>query len=477
MEAYDAVVVGAGPNGLSAAIVLARAGLSVLLREAAPDVGGGARTEALTLPGYLHDVCSAIHPLGAGSPFFSRLPLGEHGLSWIHPDAPLGHAFEREPPVFLERDLAATAAALGPDATAYAELVGPWARAWSELAPDLLGPVHIPKHPLLLARFGLLGLQPADALVHRLFRTMRARALFAGMAAHAILPLTKWGTSAFGLVMAATGHAVGWPMPAGGSRNLAFALASYFRSLGGTIMTRAPVQSISELPRARAIVLDLTPRQVLRVAGDRLPARYHRALQGYRYGPGVFKVDWALDGPVPWRHPELLRAGTVHVGGTSSDVGAAEAMAWRGEHPERPFMLVAQQSRFDPSRAPAGAETLWAYCHVPNGSTANMLPRMEAQLERLAPGFRERVLARHVMTTERLEAHNANLVGGDIAGGANTLRQILFRPAMRAVPYATPARGLYLCSASTPPGGGVHGMCGYHAANVVLRREFGIRGA
>lgn len=473
-SAYDAIVVGAGPNGLAAAITLASAGLAVLVVEATGEIGGGARTRALTVPGFLHDVCSAIQPLAAGSPFFRALPLEAHGLRWIEPPVSLAHPFDDGAPAVLVRDIDATSRSLHEDARPYHDLVGPLAAHWPELAPDVLAPLHWPAHPLRLARFGLLGLRSADALVRRRFRGPRARALLAGIASHAMVPLTRAGTAALGLVLAVSAHVVGWPIPAGGSGAIAHALASHLRALGGAIVTGVRVTSLDELPRARATLLDLTPRQVLQLGGTRLPARYRRALGRFRYGPGVFKIDWALDGPVPWRGRECLDAGTVHLGGTLEEIVASEHAVWHGEHPERPTVITAQQSRFDPARAPAGHETLWGYCHVPFGSTVDMTARIEAQLERFAPGFRDRVLARHIMTTHDLEAHDANLVGGNISGGANTLDQIFFRPTARLHPSATPVPGLYLCSASTPPGGGVHGLCGYHAARAALQQVFGI---
>jgi phytoene dehydrogenase-like protein len=467
MRAYDAVVVGAGPNGLAAAIVLARAGRSVLVREANETVGGSARSAELTLPGFVHDVCSAVHPLAAGSPFFRILPLAEHGLEWVSPPAPLAHPFDDGTAAVLERSVEATAVTLGADAGAYRRLMSPLAADWPLLETALLGPPKLPRHPLALARFGLRALRPARRLAEGWFEGARARALFAGLAAHSFLPLEKVPSAAFGLVLGITGHAVGWPFPRGGAQRIADSLASYFRSLGGEIETGARVGSIDELPPARAVLCDVTPRQLVRLAGDRLPAGYRRKLERYAYGPAAYKVDWALDGPVPWRAKECARAGTVHLGGTLEEVAASERAAWRGEHAEKPFVLVAQPSLFDPTRAPAGKHTLWAYCHVPFGSTFDMTERIERQVERFAPGFRDRVLARSVMSPANLERHNANLVGGDINGGAQTIRQLLTRPTLRL--YSTPRKGLYMCSSSTPPGGGVHGMCGHAAARRALR--------
>jgi len=469
----DAVVVGSGPNGLAAAVVLARAGVSVLVLEGAATIGGGTRSEALTLPGFVHDVCSAVHPLAASSPLFTTLPLREHGLEWIDPPLALAHPFDDGPPARLERGIDATASSLGADGERYRALVGPLTRQWPALAMDVLAPLHWPAHPLMLAHFGFYGSQPISHLVQR-FSDRAAKAMLAGIAAHAIRPMSSAGTGALALVLASVGHRSGWPIARGGSRSITDALASYLLALGGRIETNAPVRSLDELPTARAILLDVTPRAVMRIAGDVLPNHYRRALSRFRYGAGVFKVDWALAGPMPWRSPECARAGTLHLGGSYDEVAASEAEVARGEHPEHPVVLVAQPSRFDPTRAPEGQHTLWGYCHVPNGSTVDMLPRIEAQVERFAPGFRDLVLARHVMPPAALEARNPNLVGGDIGDGAYTLRQLFFRPVVRWRPHTTPVRGLYLCSAATPPGGGVHGMCGFYAAQAALRDVFGV---
>jgi phytoene dehydrogenase-like protein len=454
-------------------VVLARAGVSVLVLEGESTIGGGTRTEALTLPGFMHDVCSAVHPLAASSPLFMTWPLREHALEWIDPPLALAHPFDDGPPARLERGIDATASSLGADQERYRALVGPFTRQWPALALDVLAPLHWPAHPLMLAHFGFYGVQPMSRLVRR-FSGHAAKAMLAGIAAHALRPMSGAGTGALALVLASVGHRIGWPIARGGSRSVTDALASYLLALGGRIETNAPVSSLGELRPARAILLDVTPREVIRIAGDLLPVHYRRALSRFRYGPGVFKVDWALAGPVPWRSPECARAGTLHLAGSYEELAASEALVARGEHPEHPIVLVAQPSRFDATRAPEGKHTLWGYCHVPNGSTVDMLPRIETQVERFAPGFRDLVLARHVMPPAALEARNPNLVGGDIGDGAYTLRQLFFRPVARWRPHTTPVRGLYLCSAATPPGGGVHGMCGFYAAQAALRDMFGV---
>jgi phytoene dehydrogenase-like protein len=469
---YDAVVVGSGPNGLAAAITLARAGRSVLVREAQETIGGGSRTAELTLPGFRNDVCSAIHPLGAASPFFRSLPLESFGLEFVHSPAALAHPFDGGRAAIVRRSIDETAARLGGDGHAYRRLFEPLAHSWPQLEGDVLRPMlHLPRHPLALAGFGLKALQPARALAKRRFEGETARALFAGAAAHSFLPLELAGSASFALVLLTLAHAVGWPFPRGGSQAIPDALAGYLRSLGGEIETGAEVESLGELPPSRLVLCDVTPRQLLRIATDRLPPGYRRRLEAWRYGPGVFKLDYALDGPIPWQAPEVAQAATVHLGGSLDEIGASERAAWQQRAAQRPFVLLAQQSLFDETRAPAEKHTAWAYCHVPHGSTDDATERVEAQIERFAPGFRERVLARAVRGPQELERSNANLVGGDIAGGANTLRQLIARPVARAVPYATPVPGLYICSSSTPPGGGVHGMCGYLAARAALRAD------
>ena len=467
----DAVVVGAGPNGLAAAIRLAEAGRDVLVVEAGGSVGGGSRSAELTLPGYVHDVCAAVMPLGAGSPFLRSLPLEQHGLTWVQPPVPAGHPLDDGTAVLLHRSVDATAAGLGSDAAAYRRLVGPLVERWRDLADASLGPLTDGvRHPLVMARFGVPGVLSARRLAGSLFRGEPARALFAGMAGHSILPLDRPFTAAFGLVLSVTGHAEGWPVARGGAGRFVDAMASYLRSIGGRIETGRRVTSLADLPRARVTLFDLDPAQVAAIAGERLPGGYRRRLRRFRHGPAAFKVDLAIDGPIPWTAQELLRAGTVHLGGTLREIASGEAAVARGDHPERPYVLLAQQSLFDETRAPAGKHTVWAYCHVPAGSTVDMTDRIEGQIERFAPGFRDRILARHVTTPADYARYNLNYVRGDISGGAHDGLQLFARPLLRPVPYTTPAPDLFICSASTPPGGGVHGMCGYHAAGAALRR-------
>lgn len=469
----DAAVVGAGPNGLAAAIVLARAGRSVALHEACAEAGGGMRTAELTLTGFHHDVCSTAHPLAVASPFFRTMPLDRHGVEFVHPAAPLAHPFDDGDALLLHRSVDATAAQMGAhDARAYRTLFTPLVRDAEALLHDLVGPIRIPHHPVAGARFGLSALRSARGLARSTFEEDRTRTFFAGLAAHSIMPLAKPATAAFGLVLGLLGHAVGWPFVRGGSQRLADAMVAELRALGGELHTSHQVTDVDQL-HARAVLLDLTPRQVLGVAGRRLPEGYRRALGRYRYGEGVFKLDWALDGPIPWRDPRCLQAGTVHLAGSFDEIVGGESMVGRGEHPERPFVLLTQPTVCDPTRAPAGKHVAWAYCHVPNGSTVDMTARIEAQVERFAPGFRDRILARSVMAPADLERHDANHVGGDINGGSQDLGQLFTRPVRRIVPYATPDRGIYICSSSTPPGGGVHGLCGMFAAEVALRRAFG----
>jgi phytoene dehydrogenase-like protein len=468
-QAQRACVIGSGPNGLAAAITLARAGKRVTVYEAEEQPGGAARTMELTLPGFRHDFGSAVHPLAAGSPFFSALPLEQHGLQWIHGSAPLAHPLDDGSAVMLERDLDDAEAALGPDGRAWRRVVEPVVNHWPQFAGDALGSVtRIPLHPFLMARFGYHAFQPALSLATRIFRGMRARALFAGLGAHSFLSLDERLSSATGLVLGAAAHACGWPIPRGGSQAITDALLAYLRQLGGELHTGRRIASLDEMEDPGALILcDLTPRQLLTVAGDRLRTGYRKALNGFRYGPGAFKIDYALSDPIPWRAKECARAISVHLGGTMEEIALSEYAATHGEASKRPFVLVAQPSLFDPTRAPEGKHVAWVYCHIPNGSPVDMTSRIEAQLERFAPGFRDCVLARCVSSPAALEARDANLVGGDVNGGELSMRQFFFRPALGN--YFTGTKGLYLCSASTPPGGGVHGMCGYHAAKMALR--------
>ena len=471
---YDAVVIGSGPNGLAAAITLQQAGLSVLILESRDSIGGGLRTKELTLPGFRHDVCSAIHPLAAESPFFKTLPLDQHGLEYLDPPVSAAHPFDGGGAAFLSRSLEETARSLGDDAGRYKDLILPILKDWKYLSPEILDELHIPDHPFKLARFGLKALTSASFLAGR-FKTKEARGLWAGMAAHSILPLDKLTTSAIGLVLSTVGHHRGWPVPKGGSQKIADALAAYFISLGGEIETNFHVKSLSQLPSSHAVLFDITPKQMLEIAGHRFSSLYQWQLKRYRYGLGVFKVDWALDGPVPFTNEHCRNAGTIHIGNTFEEIRESEKLTWNGGHPEKPFVLLAQQSLVDQSRAPEGKHTVWAYCHVPNGSTKDMTQAIESQVERFAPGFRERILAKNVMNTGQMESYNPNYIGGDINGGSLDITQLFTRPALRWSPYRTSAKGLYICSSSTPPGGGVHGMCGYRAATKALREVFDIR--
>jgi phytoene dehydrogenase-like protein len=467
----DAIVVGSGPNGLAAAITIAKAGRSVRVLEAAPTIGGGTRTEELTLPGFRHDVCSAIHPLALASPVLSALPLADHGLGFVQPELPLAHPLEGGRAAALHRSVEATAADLDSDGRAYRGLFDPLVREWRSVIDDLAGPpIRLPRHPLVSARFAALAVRSAVGVADSRFRGEAARALLAGSAAHAMLPLERWGTAGFGLMLQLLGHAVGWPVAVGGSSAVSDAMASVLRSLGGEIQTERPVASMRDVGPARAVLFDLSPGALARIAGDELPAGYRRALRRFRHGPGVFKVDYALSEPVPWVADDCRRAGTVHVGGTLPEIGRSAAQVAGGSHPALPYVLTAQPSLFDPTRAPAGSHTLWAYCHVPSGSRVDMTDAIERQIERFAPGFRDTVLVRHTSGPAAMEAYNPNYVDGDINGGSFDLRQLLARPVARRTPYATPNPWIFLCSSSTPPGGGVHGLCGWFAARAALQR-------
>lgn len=471
---YDAVVVGSGPNGLAAAILLQQQGLSVLVIEGKDVIGGGLTTAELTLPGFKHDVCSAIHPMALASPFFRTLPLADHGLEYIFPGLAAAHPFDDGTAAILDHSIQTTAKHLGVDEREYIKIMQSVTDAFPLIDEDILGPLHFPKHPLALAGFGLKALTSVESFVKR-FKTKQARALFAGMAAHSIQPLSNLSTTAVGLVLMATGHMKGWPIPKGGSASIATALSSYFTSIGGTIQTGTYITSLDQLPSAHAVLFDITPKQLLQIAGHKFSAIYKWQLERYRYGMGVFKVDWALDGPIPFTAAECRKTGTIHLGNTFEEIAEGEILSSKGKIAETPFVLLAQQSLFDSSRAPEGKQTAWAYCHVPNGSTYDMTAIVENQIERFAPGFKDLILAKNTMNTAQVEAYNPNYIGGDINGGILDLAQLFTRPALRWSPYKTSAKGLYICSSSTPPGGGVHGMCGYNAAKRVLKDVFGIR--
>ena len=471
---YDAVVVGSGPNGLAAAITLRQEGLSVLLIEGKDVIGGGLSSAEFTLPGFVHDVCSAIHPLALGSPFFSTLPLADHGLTYLQPDLAAAHPFDGGTAAVLAHSVEETAKALGADEQLYLDIFKPVVRDWPLIAADVLAPLHFPKHPIAMAQFGLKALTSATFLAKR-FKTKEAKGLWAGMAAHAIQPLTNLSTSAIALVLMTAGHLKGWPIPQGGSKEIANSLASYFISLGGKIQTGQFIKRIDELPSAKTVLFDVTPQQLLQIAGHRFSSLYKWQLERFRYGMGVFKIDWALDGPIPFTAPEVRKAGTVHIGNTIEEIALSEKITWEGQHSDKPYVLLAQQSLFDDTRAPEGKHTAWAYCHVPRGSTKDMTAIIEQQIERFAPGFKDLILAKHTMNTVDIQAYNPNYIGGDINGGVIDLGQLFTRPVLRPSPYRTSAKGLYICSSSTPPGGGVHGMCGYHAAKQALSDIFSIK--
>jgi phytoene dehydrogenase-like protein len=471
---YDAVVVGSGPNGFAAAITLARSGRSVIMIEAGETVGGGMRSSALTLPGFIHDICSAIHPLGIASPFFRSMDLATYGLEWVQPPIALAHPLDDGTAVLLRRSLDDTAKDLGSDGRSYKRLMGPITANWDVLLNELLGPLHLPSHPLMVSRFGLQASQSLEHFVRSHFKTVGARALLAGISAHSIMPTSRAGGAAYGLLLGSAGHVAGWPVAKGGSQRIADALKRYFLSLGGEVRKGFEIHSFDELPKAKAILMDVTPKQLLTIAGDLLPLSYRHRLNNYKYGPGVFKMDWALTTAIPWKESACLQTATVHLGGTFEEIAEAEDSVWAGKHPEKPVVILAQPSLFDTTRAPDNKHTAWAYCHVPNGSTFDMSQRIENQIERFAPGFRDSILARSVMNTNAMEAHNPNYIGGDIAGGVQHPIRLFLKPLGSWRPYATPLRGVYLCSSSMPPGAGVHGMCGYHAAQRALREVFGL---
>jgi phytoene dehydrogenase-like protein len=471
---YDAIVVGSGPNGLAAAITLRQEGLSVLLIEGKEVIGGGLTSAEFTLPGFIHDVCSAIHPLALGSPFFDTLPLADYGLTYLQPELAAAHPFDDGTAAVLASTVEETAKLLGADQQTYLDIFKPVVRDWPLIAADVLAPLHFPKHPIAMAQFGLKALTSATYFAKR-FKTKEAKGLWGGMAAHAIQPLSNLSTSAIALVLMTAGHLKGWPIPQGGSKEIANSLASYFISLGGRIQTGQFIKSLSELPSAKTVLFDVTPKQLLQIAGHKFSPLYKWQLERYRYGMGVFKIDWALDGPIPFTSEQTRRAGTVHIGNTIEEIALSEKLTSKGQHSEKPYVLLAQQSLFDDTRAPEGKHTAWAYCHVPNGSTKDMTAVIERQVERFAPGFKDLILGRHTMNTSQVEAYNPNYIGGDINGGVIDLAQLFTRPALRSSPYRTSAKGLYICSSSTPPGGGVHGMCGYHAARQALNDIFSIK--
>ncbi len=468
---FDAIIIGSGPNGLAAAITLQQKGLSVLIVEAKKTIGGGLRSQSLTLPGFTHDVCSAVHPLAIASPFFANLPLGDYGLEFIAPPVHAAHPFDDGSAGVLTSSLEQTAAALGKDEKIYLKHIQPLVKEWSKIVSDVLAPFHFPENPIAMASFGMQALKSAQQFSKQ-FSTEKAKGLWAGMAAHAIQPLSNSATSAIGLVLLTVGHVNGWPVPKSGSQAIADALLNYFKSLGGAMMTDFQVNKINQLPSAKALLFDVTPKQLVEIAGDQFSAFYKWQLKKYRYGMGVFKMDWALSGPVPFVNEDCRKAGTIHLGNTFNEIATAEQETAKGKHPEKPFVLLSQPSVFDPTRSPAGKHTLWAYCHVPNGSTTDMTSAIENQIERFAPGFKDLILERHVMNTQQMQVYNPNYIGGDINGGVIDIRQLYTRPALRLSPYRTSAKGIYICSSSTPPGGGVHGMCGYHAAQTALKDLF-----
>lgn len=467
---YDAIVIGSGPNGLAAAIELAKRGAGVCVIERGDTFGGGVRSGEPTLPGYLHDICSAAHPMGILSPCFNEYPLSSFGLEWIEPPASVAHPLVNDDAAMLYRDVNATAELLGDDGDAWKRMVAPFVPRFDELLGDMLGPLSIPKHPFRMARFGLGAIRSAAGFARSRFKGRRAQAFFAGNAGHSILPFEAPLSAAIGYLFSVTGHVVNWPVARGGSQRIADALCGYFESLGGTLISGQQICGMSDLPSAHAYLFDTDPYQLASICEDSFPSSYVRRLRKFRFGPGVFKLDWALDGPIPWSDPKCLEASTVHVGGTLEEIAASERAAWRGDHSARPFLILCQQSQFDDSRAPEGKHTGYAYCHVPNGSTEDMTDAIESQVERFAPGFRDCILARHGTSTRAFEEYNPNYVGGAITGGAADMFQLFTRPVARINPYTTPDPRIFICSASTPPGGGVHGMCGYHAAKAAWKR-------
>ena len=470
MPQYDAIIIGSGPNGLSAAIELQKNGLSTLVVEAKDEIGGGTRTKELTLPGFKHDICSAIHPLGVGSPFLRKLPLEKHGLQWIYPPVEMAHPFPDGTAVALYRSISDTGAQFKDDELNYQQLLKPLVDAWKDIEDAVLGPLRMPGHPVDLIKFGLKAIQPANSFADRHFNNPRTKSYFAGLAAHAMVPLDYIATSAIGLVLTILGHLYGWPFPKGGAVNITRAMESYYKKLGGEIKTGWKVNNIDELPSHTHLLFNLSPRELLRIAGDQLPRLYKKQLEQYRYGMGVFKIDYALSAEVPFRSEVCRRAGTIHLGRSFKDINISEKSAWEGDIHDNPFILLAQQSLFDESRAPQGKYTLWAYCHVPLHSDRNITDIIEQQIEIVAPGFKDVILDKHIMTARDFEAYNPNYTGGDINGGAQYWRQLFTRPAIRINPYKIPVKGMYICSSSTPPGGGVHGMAGYHTARMIIRK-------
>lgn len=469
---YDAIVIGAGPNGLSAAIQLARQGLSVCIFEASSQIGGGARSEQLTLPNFIHDVCSAVHPMGFISPFFKTLPFQEYGLEWIESPLALAHPFDNEPAAFLSKSIQQTAENLGQDKQAYLDLINPFVNKSETLLAEILKPIRIPKHLFLTARFGFAAMRSASDFANSKFKTDRAKALFCGCSAHSVVSLDKIATASFGISLAMVAHLVGWPIVKGGSQRIIDCLEKYFRSLGGEIEAGTKVESLNSLPPSKVILMALTPRQVATIAADQLPQKFRDRLLKFRYGPGIFKIDWALDGPIPWKDPSCSQSATLHLGSTFDEILQSESNAWNGKISTKPFVILAQPSLFDSTRAPAGKHTGWAYCHVQHGSDVDQTETIENQVERFAPGFKNLILARHTFNSTQLHQHNENIIGGDIGGGANDFTQIIARPVLQWDPYSTLNPRIFICSSSTPPGGGVHGMCGFNAANSVLAKVF-----